>query len=79
MFLKTSHDLRPGDTLTCHRDLTWVCVGWATIPDGQAAIFIRDATGLHGTTNLKERMWVDHVTMTEAFERRFKNANQYKR
>ena len=79
MLLKTSHDLQPGSTVTCRRGFTWICVGWTTIPDGEAAIFVRDLTGLHGTACLKERMWVEHVTMTEAFERRFTDADKHKR
>lgn len=79
MLLKETHDLQPGDTVKCTRGFTWVCVGWTTIPDGSAAIFVRDMTGLHGTSDLQSRMWLYHVTMSEAFERKFTNANQYQR
>jgi hypothetical protein len=79
MLLQDTHDLRTGSILTDMRGFRWVCVGTTNIPQGIAYVFIREVSGLHGTSKIKDRMWSKTFSQTLTFDDYFANADDFRR
>lgn len=79
MLLQDTHDLRTGALCRDMRGFCWVCVGSTNTDRGLAYIFVRETTGLHGTSKLKERMWTKSFTTASAFNDMMENANDFLR
>jgi hypothetical protein len=79
MYLQDTHAIRTGDIATDMRAFRWVCVGETSTDRGAAYVFVREATGLNGTSKIKDRMWVKTFSQTDAFTDMFKDANAFAR
>lgn len=77
MLLQDTHDIQTGALVRDTRGFQWICVGTTNIPQGTAYVFVREVTGLHGTSKIKDRMWTKTFSLRVAFDDMFIDANSY--